>query len=95
MIGFKYGFLAVVPTYETDVPKKYVLSGNDVIFSCQLPSHVADFLGMSHFQPKSVFSSSCRHANCNCFILTQNAKEEANCFVFVFPEFKTLNNKNV
>ena len=30
--------------YETDVPKKYVVHGNDVLLSCELPSHVADLL---------------------------------------------------
>jgi hypothetical protein len=35
---------AIVTSYETDVPKKYVVSGNDVLLSCELPSHVADLL---------------------------------------------------
>ena len=35
---------AIVTPYETDVPKKYVVHGNDVLLSCELPSHVADLL---------------------------------------------------
>ena len=40
-----FNISAVLSIFETDVPKKYVLTGNDVLFSCEIPSHVADFLG--------------------------------------------------
>ena len=36
-------FAAILQLFETDVYKETVMNGNDAIFKCEIPSHVADF----------------------------------------------------
>ena len=39
-------FPVVIQHYETDVAKEYVISGNDALMTCSVPSHVADFVSV-------------------------------------------------
>ncbi len=34
----------VSQSYATHVNQEYVITGNDVLFKCGIPSHVADFI---------------------------------------------------
>lgn len=34
----------VAQTYDTDVNKEYVITGNSILMKCQVPSFVADFV---------------------------------------------------
>ena len=40
-------FSAVLQLYKTDVFQETVMNGNDAIFKCGIPSHVADFISVS------------------------------------------------
>ncbi len=40
-------FPVVSQSYDTNVNQQYVINGNDVIFKCDVPSFVADFVSVS------------------------------------------------
>ena len=39
-------FSAVVQNYEADVGRENVLLSNDVLFKCNIPSHISDFVSV-------------------------------------------------
>jgi hypothetical protein len=46
MILFIASHTVVSQSYSTDVGLEYVISGNDVLLKCGVPSHVADFVAV-------------------------------------------------
>ncbi|KAF2352106.1 Immunoglobulin-like domain, partial [Trinorchestia longiramus] len=79
----------VTQTYVTHVDQEYVITGNAIVMTCEIPSFVADFVHVTAWQEESSLQHFHRERNIGSGIQQQSPHFGVHCTV-VTSEYRTL-----